>query len=747
MSQSGKYTAGSGSSSVATLTGNSGGAVGPSGGGNINIIGSGSVVVTGNPGTNTLTISDSGGGGGIATLTGDSGSASGTSVAIAGGANITTSATGATLTVDLDPKIDLPATNVAQTEGIITIGGINMINAFGSDNAFFGGGGNTTLSTASGNYCLGKDSLTSLTTGLGNCALGGGTLNACDTGQGNVAMGVVSLVACTSGQGNTAVGAAVLGSCTTGQGNVGIGPQSLNTIVDGSNNVGIGALAGSAYSANDSNNIAIGNVGVAGENDTIRIGSTQTSFFASGIYGTAVGTPQVVLTDSNNMLGASAGTNGQVLIGATGSGVSWGNITAGSNISVTNGPNSITIASTAATGISTLAGDSGTATGTTVIIAGGSNITTSASGSTVTVDLDNNVSVSGTIFAGGTITADDGFIANTNGLDVLAGNIVFPTTTTGLVDGAILQNGAGLLHTYGTENTFLGYASGNGTNSSADNTGIGVSALNVINDAKFCTAVGHSSQMSNDSADNNTSIGYASLSLIQSANGFANSAVGSQSLTALKEGNSNSALGERSLLSITTGSYNSALGIEAGKSLDGGDSSNICIGNSGVAGDNNRIRIGTDGSGNAQQNSCFIAGIRGVTPATSVEMVVIGTDGELGSQAVPGGGSITWSEVTGTSQAMAVSNGYILNNAALVTATLPATAAVGDVMEIVGKGAGGWRLAQNAGQTVHFGNQNTTTGAGGSLSSTNRYDCIAIICTTANTDFVIKSSIGNLTVV
>ncbi len=41
---------------VATLTGNSGGAVGPSLG-NINIVGSGDITVTGNPGTSTLTIS------------------------------------------------------------------------------------------------------------------------------------------------------------------------------------------------------------------------------------------------------------------------------------------------------------------------------------------------------------------------------------------------------------------------------------------------------------------------------------------------------------------------------------------------------------------------------------------------------------------------------------------------------------------------------------------------------------------
>ena len=116
-------------------------------------------------------------------------------------------------------------------------------------------------------------------------------------------------------------------------------------------------------------------------------------------------------------------------------------------------------------------------------------------------------------------------------------------------------------------------------------------------------------------------------------------------------------------------------------------------------------------------------------------------------QAVPSSGGMSWSEQTGTTQAMAVAHGYILNNAGVVTATLPATAAVGDIMAIVGKGTGGWLMAQNSGQTVHFGSVNTTTGAGGSLASTNRYDSLEIICTTANTDFVVRSSIGNLTVV
>ncbi len=110
-------------------------------------------------------------------------------------------------------------------------------------------------------------------------------------------------------------------------------------------------------------------------------------------------------------------------------------------------------------------------------------------------------------------------------------------------------------------------------------------------------------------------------------------------------------------------------------------------------------------------------------------------------------GGITWSEVTGTSVALAVNNAYILNNAGLVTATLPDTAALGSVIKIVGKGTGGWLLAQNASENINFGNVTTTTGVGGSLASVHRYDCVEIVCTVANTTWTVTSSIGNITYV
>jgi hypothetical protein len=112
------------------------------------------------------------------------------------------------------------------------------------------------------------------------------------------------------------------------------------------------------------------------------------------------------------------------------------------------------------------------------------------------------------------------------------------------------------------------------------------------------------------------------------------------------------------------------------------------------------------------------------------------------------GAGLTWTDVTGATQTLAVNNGYTSNDAStLVTFTLPTTAAYGSVMAVVGKATGLWTIAQNSGQTIHFGSSNTTTGTGGSLSSTKQYDVVYLLCTIANTDFTVLQSIGNLTVV
>lgn len=112
------------------------------------------------------------------------------------------------------------------------------------------------------------------------------------------------------------------------------------------------------------------------------------------------------------------------------------------------------------------------------------------------------------------------------------------------------------------------------------------------------------------------------------------------------------------------------------------------------------------------------------------------------------GGGVAWAEITGTSQTAVSNHGYIANNASLVTITLPSTAAVGDVIEISGKGAGGWKIAQNSGNIIHFGMWDTTTGTGGYLSSTDKRDSLRLVCVVANTEWnVAPGCIGNINIV
>ncbi len=78
---------------------------------------------------------------------------------------------------------------------------------------------------------------------------------------------------------------------------------------------------------------------------------------------------------------------------------------------------------------------------------------------------------------------------------------------------------------------------------------------------------------------------------------------------------------------------------------------------------------------------------------------------------------------------------------------MPVTAAFGSEFQIVGTTAAGWRIAQNASQSIGFGSVSTTAGVGGSLSSTALGDTVHILCTVANTGFRVLDAVGNLTVV
>ncbi len=64
------------------------------------------------------------------------------------------------------------------------------------------------------------------------------------------------------------------------------------------------------------------------------------------------------------------------------------------------------------------------------------------------------------------------------------------------------------------------------------------------------------------------------------------------------------------------------------------------------------------------------------------------------------GSGITWVDVTGTSVQAQSNTGYLADSASLVTITLPAAPAKGDIVRVTGAGIGGWKIAQNAGQSI-----------------------------------------------
>ncbi len=110
--------------------------------------------------------------------------------------------------------------------------------------------------------------------------------------------------------------------------------------------------------------------------------------------------------------------------------------------------------------------------------------------------------------------------------------------------------------------------------------------------------------------------------------------------------------------------------------------------------------------------------------------------------------SFGWISVNSTPYQMLPNNGYLKILASLGTFILPVTSKFGDKISIIGNGAGGWTLTQNASQAIIIGSSITTAGVAGSISSTNQYDSIELTCVQANLVWQVNSAPqGNITVV
>jgi hypothetical protein len=153
-----------------------------------------------------------------------------------------------------------------------------------------------------GNTADGEQALYGNTTGSENTATGHKALLH-NTGSLNTADGAQALLSNTTGADSTAIGWQALVNNTVGTGNTAIGKQALGNNTTGSHNTAVGEYAGTG--TNGSYNVYIGGGGAAGDNQTIRIGDSQTKTYIAGIGGTFV-TGGPVYIGANGQLGQPA---------------------------------------------------------------------------------------------------------------------------------------------------------------------------------------------------------------------------------------------------------------------------------------------------------------------------------------------------------------------------------------------------------------------------------------------------------
>jgi len=171
-------------------------------------------------------------------------------------------------------------------------------NTTGVQNTATGSGALLFNTIGSYNTAAGVNALLNNTAGSPNTAFGWGALEANTAGNNNTAIGYAALYSNTNGSYNTAVGDGALYSNTTGNHNLAIGVDAAYNMT-GSRNIILGNFAGTNLTS-ETDNIHIGNAGVAGDFQTIRIGTENVQFdtFLAGIDGAPVtGTPVVVNGD------------------------------------------------------------------------------------------------------------------------------------------------------------------------------------------------------------------------------------------------------------------------------------------------------------------------------------------------------------------------------------------------------------------------------------------------------------------
>lgn len=163
-------------------------------------------------------------------------------------------------------------------------------------------------------------------------------------------------------------------------------------------------------------------------------------------------------------------------------------------------------------------------------------------------------------------------------------------TTLDQNNGIFYKSGLQFLHTYGNNNLFLGYNSGNfslssssngnigigsaslqGLTTGVENTAVGNAALTLVSSGNYNSAFGSFALQPNTTGYHNSAFGYASLR--SNTEGYGNTASGVATLYSNTTGHDNSAFGNSALNLNTTGFFNSAFGMNALRKNNGDENS------------------------------------------------------------------------------------------------------------------------------------------------------------------------------
>jgi len=356
---------------------------------------------------------------------------------------------------------------------------------------------------------------------------------------------------------------------------------------------------------------------------------------------------------TNSLTSLVVGTNGQVLIGATGADPAFATLTsAGGTIAFTTGVNTLNLEAggSVATTYTTDSGNAVPAAGVLSVLTG-ENTNTTGSGSTLRTHLNriirlpntNAAGTEGVLYLGATCngtscTGGSKFLHNyDNGASrgcVFVGENAGNFTYTGTV-GANVGIGKTALTalTTGEKNNCIGYESGKAISSG---------------DANCC--MGNRSCLRMTTATNNTCIGDGSGYSITTSTATMNVCIGHSSGFGLTTGEKNTYVGGNTAYAGSTGKWNSGLGYNtcryvgasgnnnlhlgylAGNSnTTASQSSNIYLQSPGVNAENNVMRLGAQGTGSGQVDTTYMAGVYQSTVGATHEIMVVDNNHQVGT--------------------------------------------------------------------------------------------------------------------